>query len=627
MSSPIILRLRFLGLTLAVGLVVWTATVLAFFTWRALNDGHVGNQGTAPTAAPLLLLALPAVLLAPLMGLVAQAGFRRPMLFTLTLIMFGLLTVLYANPAGGLWLSVAGLVTLFAVQYVMIAHVVLTELKFHLRTTQIARLWGFVTGVILIAFLGGVWFVFQWANMADPAAALKLLLAATLVSATLVPMGLPPSPTRIDGSLVKTLSAGTRILWKEHYTRYPLMMFALVAFLITLTGVWILRAGVGDLTPPQADEEVWARGTRFALGLLLGWAWSLSHGNAFRNGYLFGWAALVAGFGAGWLLVGESRETPILLLGVGFGAVLSPLWNWVSNWTPPGWHGVAAMWLFGGAAAGVALAAAVGLRGGRIDDIASTCLCLLLAGTAVMAVVGWTILFRPLMEGTAGFIMPIIYRSRIRGPGVLKLPVRREAVLYVANHAAWFDPLWLSDCLPSPCTPMMTSSFYDLPVIRFLMKRVMGTIRVPDSRYRKEAPEIQEAIAELNKGNAVMIFPEGYLRRKEEIPMRRFGRGVWQILAVRPQTPVVACWIEGGWGSIVSHKGSPPLKGKKFKLFAPIDIGVREPMVVPPEILADQMKTRLFLMNEVSLARVPLGLPPLELSKAVEEPGGEGGEE
>jgi len=29
----------------------------------------------------------------------------------------------------------------------------------------------------------------------------------------------------------------------------------------------------------------------------------------------------------------------------------------------------------------------------------------------------------------------------------------------------------------------------------------------------------------------------------------------------------------------------------------------------------------------VSLARVPLGLPPLELSKAAEAPGGEGGEE
>ncbi len=627
MTSPLVLRLRFLGLTLAVGLIVWAATVLAFFTWRALAEGHVGHQGTSPTTPWVLLLSLPAVMFAPLMGYVAQSGFRRQLLFTVTVIIFGLLLVPYLDPVGQPWLSYAALISLFTVQYLMIAHVVLTELKFHLRIRKYAYLWAFVTVVILGAFLGGIGFVFQWGSAADPVAAVKLLLAAVAVSGALLPMGLPPSETKIAGGLVKTLAAGSRILWKEPYTRYPLMMFALVAFLITLTGVWVLRTGLGQAAPPQAYAEVWARTNRFALGLLIGWVCCLSHPNTYRNGYLFGHAAALATFCAGWLLIGESRETPVLLLGVCFGAVISPLWNWVSNWTPPGWHGVAAMWLFGGAAAGVALAGAVGLLGGRVDDIASMCLYLLLGGTALMTVVGWTVLFRPLMEGTMGYFMLPMYHVHCRGPGLLKLPVRREPVLYIANHAAWFDPLWLSNAIQTPCTPMMTSTFYDLPVIRFVMRHVMGTIRVPDSRYRKEAPEIQEAIAELGRGNAVMIFPEGYLRRKEEIPMRRFGRGVWQILAARPQTPVMACWIEGGWGSVVSHKGGPPLKNKGLKNFGRIEIGFREPIIVPPEILADQMKTRLFLMNEVSLARVPLGLKPLELSKVAEEPGGEGGEE
>ncbi len=623
MTSPLVLRLRFLGLTLAVGLIVWAATVLAFFTWRALAEGHVDHQGTSPTTPWLLLLALPAVLFAPLMGYVAQSGFRRPLLFTVTVIIFGLLLIPYLDPAGQPWLSYAALISLFTVQYLMIAHVVLTELKFHLKIRKYAYLWAFVTLVILGAFLGGIGFVFQWGSAADPVAAVKLLLAAVAVSGALLPMGLPPSETKSDGGMVKTLVAGSRILWKEPYTRYPLMMFALVAFLITLTGVWVLRTGLGQAAPPQAYAEVWARGNRFALGLLIGWACCLLHPNTYRNGYIFGHAAALATFCAGWLLVGESRETPILLLGACFGAVISPLWNWVSNWTPPGWHGVAAMWLFGGAAAGVALAGAVGLLGGRVDDIASACLYLLLGGTAVMTVVGWTALFRPLMEGTMGFFMLPMYHVHCRGPGLLKLPVRREPVLFIANHAAWFDPLWLANAQQAPCTPMMTSTFYDLPVISLVMKYVMGTIRVPDSRYRKEAPEIQEAIAELGRGNCVMIFPEGYLRRKEEILMRRFGRGVWQILAARPQTPVMACWIEGGWGSVVSHKGGPPLKNKGLKNFGRIEIGFREPIIVPPEILADQMKTRLFLMNEVSLARVPLGLKPLELPTPVDGPADE----
>ncbi len=47
-----------------------------------------------------------------------------------------------------------------------------------------------------------------------------------------------------------------------------------------------------------------------------------------------------------------------------------------------------------------------------------------------------------------------------------------------------------------------------------------------------------------------MIFPEGFLRRKEEQPLRRFGQGAWAILQARPDTPVFATWIEGGVGEL-----------------------------------------------------------------------------
>ncbi|WP_020472185.1 lysophospholipid acyltransferase family protein [Zavarzinella formosa] len=623
MSSPIILRLRFLGLTLAVGLIVWTATVLAFFAWRVLVEGHVGHQETSPSAPWLLLLSFPAALFSPVMGYVAQSGFRRQFLFTITLIIFAILLVPFFDPKGQPWISYAGLVSLFTVQYLMLAHVVLTELKFHLRILQLAYVSTFVILVAMTGFLGGIGFVFSWANMSDPAEALKLLLAAVLVSGTLLPISLPETETTSDG-FVKTMRAGSKILWKERYTRYPLLMIPVVSFLITLTAMWILRAGVTgpETTIAQADTVVWERSTRFALGLLLGWVWSLSHPNTFRSGYLFPHASVLAVFCAGWLIIGESRETPVLLLGICFGSVISPLWNWVSNWTTPGWHGVAAMWLFGGCAAGVALAGGVGLLGRRVDDIAPICLYLLLGGTLVMAITGWAALARPMMEGSLEFLLLPMYHVHRRGPGLQKLPVRREPVIYIANHAAWFDPLWLSKSLPAPCTPMMSSTFYDLPVISFLMRQVMGTIRVPDVGYRKEAPEIQEAIAEIDRGNALLIFPEGYLRRKDEIMMRRFGRGIWQILAERPNTPVIACWIEGGWGSFFSHKNGPPTKKKKFDLFRRIDIGFRDPVIVPPEILADQMKTRLYLMHELSMARVPIGLKPLELPTT-----GEGGDE
>ena len=55
-----------------------------------------------------------------------------------------------------------------------------------------------------------------------------------------------------------------------------------------------------------------------------------------------------------------------------------------------------------------------------------------------------------------------------------------------------------------------------------------------------------------------MVFPEGYLRRTEDRPLRRFGQGVWQILKARPDTPVFTAWIEGNWGSYTSYANGPP---------------------------------------------------------------------
>src|SRR6185503_2244469 len=137
------------------------------------------------------------------------------------------------------------------------------------------------------------------------------------------------------------------------------------------------------------------------------------------------------------------------------------------------------------------------------------------------------------------------------------LPTRGPIVVF-ANHCAFLDPLWVAKLIPLRLRPLMTARFFDKPVIRWLMTRVFYTIRVPEEAFRREAPEIQEAIAAIERGQSVLIFPEGWLKRKDEQAIRRFGQGIYQILREKPDTPVVACWIEGGWGSYMSYKNGPP---------------------------------------------------------------------
>ncbi len=234
----------------------------------------------------------------------------------------------------------------------------------------------------------------------------------------------------------------------------------------------------------------------------------------------------------------------------------------------------------------------------------------------------WSVvkLFRPFFEISLEPLMWLMYRIRWAGPGFQSFP-STGSCLVIANHACWLDPIFLAKVLPRPITPMMTSKFYDLPVLRRLMVS-FGIIRVPDQLLKKDAPEIQEAIAALDRGECVVIFPEGYLRRTDTRPLRRFGQGVWQILQARPDTPVFATWIEGGWGSYTSYANGPPTKNKKPDLRRPIGVGMAAAVVVPRELLVEHLAARIYLMNLVSQARTHIGLdplPPFTLPEKTEE--------
>jgi 1-acyl-sn-glycerol-3-phosphate acyltransferase len=275
-------------------------------------------------------------------------------------------------------------------------------------------------------------------------------------------------------------------------------------------------------------------------------------------------------------------------------------------------------------AAGIAVLLMLGIAGvflvlgPSLGDVYRWALLVLAIATALAA---WVTILRQAFEIAAEPPMWLMFRVSVAGPGLKDFPLTGPA-LVIANHASWLDPLLVAKIVPRQVTAMMTARFYDLPLIRPLVARVLHIIRVREVAVRREAPEVQEAIAALDAGKCVIIFPEGYLRRKEEQLLRRFGQGIWQILKARPGTPVVALWIEGVWGSYLSYKDGPPRKNKKFDIRRPIRIGVSTAETVPADILDDGLSTRLYLMNKVLDQRQHLGLPgvpPMELPKKEED--------
>jgi len=239
-----------------------------------------------------------------------------------------------------------------------------------------------------------------------------------------------------------------------------------------------------------------------------------------------------------------------------------------------------------------------------------------LAGCASL-IAGW-LFFRDVLEFLIEIMIWPLYCIHGSGPGLDVIP-QLGPLLVVVNHSAWLDPVWLAKVLPRRLTPMMTSIFYDKPILRWLMVRVVHAIRVEASEFRREAPELKEAVAALDRGECVVVFPEGRMRRRENQLLHRFGQGIWHILLARPNVPVIPCWIEGGWGSYFSYSNGPPTVNKRFDRWRRIEVGVSEPAIIPVTVLANHHSTRAHLMRSCLEARKHLGLGS-HPSSVLEEP-------
>lgn len=266
-----------------------------------------------------------------------------------------------------------------------------------------------------------------------------------------------------------------------------------------------------------------------------------------------------------------------------------------------------------------------GLVEGGVLPTAVAQMWFVVAAVAGGAALSWWLLFPQALEQLAEWLVWPMYRIHGRGPGVGQLP-ERGPLLLIANHTSYFDPFWVAKVAPRQVRPMMTSDFYDLPVIRWLMAKVVRAIRVPRTFFRREVPELAEAVEVLRGGGCVLLFPESYLRRKEEVLLRHFGQGVWRILCEVPDTPVAVLWIEGGWGSFASYKGGRPMKGKRLDWWRTINVAVTEPQPLDTDVLADHRRTRRYLMRACLEARGILGLEvpsgtPAEESVEEDEPG------
>jgi 1-acyl-sn-glycerol-3-phosphate acyltransferase/MFS family permease len=616
-------RVRFLSLWLSQTLRVLADWCLRVFVFRTLYDAGPFTPVSAWPIVTAVFIA-PFLILCPVNGAISNSLPKRWVLvgaagFCFCVIVgFGLTT--------GSWLVGFGLMAIGAAVYSPTRYALLPAVARDTgwplpRVNSLIELGG-ASAIVGGALLGFDLYGKDWPVLSGWPPAVALVAGFNLVAMIFAVPAYFPSDLRRPEPPTHALRgffADLRRILGDQEARFGLLGLGFFLALLTVGAGVMAQFALDPSLEADKNSQLWSLFYVF-LGVAIGSGLAGIQKHVYRALSLVPVAALGMLAALGWAAWTRKLEGPCILLGLMGGLLNVPLRAFYQARVPPDARGNGMACMNVSIYVGTItlslilfLLAETQLLPGAIGQMV-----FLMVVTATGVVAALCLSFRCLLEQSLELLERPMYRFSAYGPGLAEFPMQGPVVV-VANHTAWFDPIWIGTAVPRFVTPMMTSVYYDKPVIRWLMMHVVHTIRVPQAAFRREAPELKDAVAALDARRVLLVFPEGALKRKEEQILRYFGQGIWRILKERPQTPVVACWVEGGWGSYTSYFHGPPTVNKSPDWRRPIRLGMSAPIYMDPRVLEDQRATRVFLMRACLEARKHLGLPPGELPGRAEE--------
>ena len=143
-------------------------------------------------------------------------------------------------------------------------------------------------------------------------------------------------------------------------------------------------------------------------------------------------------------------------------------------------------------------------------------------------------------------------------------------VIVAANHTSYLDPLVIGAALKRRATYMAREGLFKIP----LVGTFVGSFSFPVRRGKPQPSTIKEAVKRLNKGELIVMFPEG--GRSAEGNILDAKRGVGMI-ATMSKVPIVPALIRGTEKSL--PVGARVVKPAKIKVIfgKPIEINREEP--------------------------------------------------
>jgi 1-acyl-sn-glycerol-3-phosphate acyltransferase len=166
--------------------------------------------------------------------------------------------------------------------------------------------------------------------------------------------------------------------------------------------------------------------------------------------------------------------------------------------------------------------------------------------TVLAGVAGWIVAmlrrspFTPIQSAlwALNYVLArVLWRVQIHGP--FPIPPGRGAVI-VCNHRCPLDPSFLMIVVPRAIHWMVAREYCESPAFRWLLQTCEV---IPVRRGGADREAIRAAIALLERGELVGVFPEGRINTTEQLLLP--GLPGAAMIAMKARVPVVPCYLHG----------------------------------------------------------------------------------
>ena len=154
-----------------------------------------------------------------------------------------------------------------------------------------------------------------------------------------------------------------------------------------------------------------------------------------------------------------------------------------------------------------------------------------------------------ILKPIAVTLMRLLFQLEIVSPGLVPAT---GPVLIVSNHVSVLDPPLVGGAAPRPLYFMAKEELFRIPLFGRLIRSLNAR---PVRRDGSDMRALKAALAQLEEGHALLVFPEG-TRGEEGQPLREGKPGVG-MLAVLSGAPVVPVYVSGSGAALPRGRALP----------------------------------------------------------------------